>query len=79
MNCPKCDGYLERDHGYEYVVQSRPAYRCINCGKYIDQRIVINTTPGREVNDVTRTKGTPCFTRSVNAYRVARNGRVVLR
>lgn len=79
VNCPKCNGYLERDHGYEHIVQSRPAYRCLNCGKYLDQRIVINTNPDREAPDVHVSKGISRFIRSVNAYRVARDGRVVLR
>ena len=79
MTCVKCDGYLERDHGYEYIIQSRPAYRCLNCGTYYDLCTIRNKSLTQEHLDATLFKSLTRPPRRPTAYRVARDGRVVLR
>ena len=78
MNCPKCDGLLVRDLGYELEINAKPAYRCVNCGKYIDRRIIINqgVTLAEQAAFKEKPKATPRFTRSlaVLAGRVAYEG-----
>lgn len=41
--CPRCQGYLVRDKGFESITRSRPAYHCVNCGRYIDLCILKNS------------------------------------
>ena len=40
--CPRCNGYLTRDKGFEFATQSHPAYHCVNCGAYYDLCIMKN-------------------------------------
>lgn len=40
--CPRCQGYLTRDTGFEFTTQSHPAYHCVNCGAYLDLCILKN-------------------------------------
>ena len=42
MECSRCNGYLVRDTGFQYVTHSSVAYHCVNCGNYIDLRILRN-------------------------------------
>ena len=42
MECSRCNGYLVRDIGFQCVTHSSEAYHCINCGNYIDLRILRN-------------------------------------
>jgi DNA-directed RNA polymerase subunit RPC12/RpoP len=43
VNCNKCKGLLVRDYGAEHETRSKPSYKCVNCGKRIDMRVVINS------------------------------------
>ena len=40
--CPRCQGYLVRDTGFENITKSKPAYHCVNCGHYVDLCIIKN-------------------------------------
>ena len=42
MECSRCNGYLVRDIGFQCVTHSSVAYHCVNCGNYIDLRILRN-------------------------------------
>lgn len=40
--CPRCQGYLIRDLGFQTLTHEGTAYHCINCGNYIDLTIIRN-------------------------------------
>ena len=40
--CPRCKGYLVRDLGFQHVTHEGTAYHCLNCGNYLDLRILRN-------------------------------------
>lgn len=40
--CPRCNGYLVRDLGFQSTTHEGTAYHCINCGNYIDLCILNN-------------------------------------
>ena len=57
--CPRCNGYLIRDNGFQCTTHSSIAYHCVNCGNYIDLRILYNkqmTPAEREANAHKRIK-----------------------
>ena len=41
--CPRCQGYLIRDYNIEVYTHMKPSYRCVNCGRYLDMRIMMNS------------------------------------
>ena len=40
--CPRCNGYLVRDIGFQCITHEGAAYHCVNCGNYIDLHILRN-------------------------------------
>lgn len=40
--CPRCNGSLIRDLGFEHNTHEGVAYHCVNCGNYIDLCILKN-------------------------------------
>jgi hypothetical protein len=59
MCCPRCNGYLVRDLGFQTTTHNGTAYHCVNCGNYIDLHILRNkqlTLAEREANADKRTK-----------------------
>ncbi len=50
MQCPRCHGFLVRDHLYDQVVDSgklcfgewRWAWRCVCCGNFLDPVVLKN-------------------------------------
>lgn len=59
--CPKCNGYLVRDLGFQTVTHEGVAYHCVNCGNYIDLNILRN-------RQLTPTQ------RSANAHKIVKHG-----
>jgi len=66
--CPKCQGLLVRDSGLEAETQVKPAYRCANCGLYIDPTIVRHSqlTPVEKAEHADRARYGPVHTRRTN-------------
>jgi hypothetical protein len=57
MNCPRCNGFIDRDYmpsETEYTLM-RPCFRCINCGWRNDLVYNLNrANQKKEVSNVSR-------------------------
>lgn len=76
--CPRCHGCLLRDLGFQHITRDGVAYRCLNCGNYIDHLILSNRTmvqPERKRYEINRV--TPYIVGD-DTYRVFGDGRVLL-
>lgn len=53
--CPKCNGYMVYDSFYDQETgESHRGWRCINCGKIIDQVMLQNRPLGNQIEDLAK-------------------------
>ena len=78
MYCPKCNGYLTRDLGFEHTTHEGVAYHCVNCGNYLDLCILKNRSLTLEQQHATAHKRTGHHATDTDTFTISRYGHVLL-
>ena len=75
--CPRCNGYLVRDKGFEHMTHALPGYHCVNCGNYIDLCILKNRSLTLEQQHETAHKRTGHHVIDTDTFAISGHGHVL--